>query len=99
MPMGQNACTNWQIYAVDSVTNIRTEILHIDRWDAHWRKKYDFINPVHISKTNKIFAVASYNNSESNPAIAIVPTKKIKYGEGERDELFLVQYDFVELEE
>ncbi len=99
MPMGQSACTSWEIYAIDSVTGIRTEILHIDRWDAHWRKKYDFINPVCLAKTNKIFAVASYNNSESNPGITVVPTKKIKYGEGERDEMFLVQYDVVETNE
>lgn len=97
MPMGQNACTSWEIYAIDSVTGRRTDILNIPRWDAHWRKKYDFTTPVKLSKGSRIFAVTSYNNSEGNASLAILPAKKIIYGEGERDEMFLVQYDVVEL--
>lgn len=99
MPMGQNACTSWEIYAIDSVNGRRTDILNLPRWDAHWRKKYDFTTPVHLTKGTKIFAVASYNNSEGNVSLTILPAKKIMYGEGERDEMFLVQYDMVELAE
>jgi hypothetical protein len=99
MPMGQNACTSWEIYAIDSVTGRRIDILNIPRWDGHWRKKYDFSMPIQLTKGSKIFAVTSYNNSEGNASLTILPAKKIIYGEGERDEMFLVQYDVVELAE
>lgn len=98
MPMGQNACYSWEIYALDSLTGARTNILKISRWDAHWRKKYDFITPVRIPATAKIFGVTYYNNSEENSSLIILPPKKITNGEGEREEFFLVQYDVVETE-
>jgi hypothetical protein len=98
MPMGQFALSSWEIYAVDSLTGRRVELLKILHWDAHWKKKYVLENPVHLSAGSKIFGIAYYNNSEDNPNLIILPPKKIKYGEGQRDELFLVQFDTVDKE-
>lgn len=98
MPMGQYALTSWEIYAVDSITGRRFDILRIPYWDAHWKKKYILEKPVYLSAGSKIFGVADYNNSPDNPNLIIIPPKKIKYGEGQRDELFIVQFDIVEKE-
>ena len=98
MPMGKFALSSWEIYAVDSLTGRRVELLKILHWDAHWKKKYILENPVHLSAGSKIFGIAYYNNSDDNPNLIILPPKKIKFGEGQRDELFIVQFDFVDKE-
>lgn len=98
MPQGQYACYSWEIYAIDSVSGKRINILKIPTWDAHWKKKYDMAVPIKLSAGSKIFGIAFYNNSEENHNLTILPPKKIKNGEATRDELFLVQYDFVEIE-
>jgi hypothetical protein len=97
MPQGQYACYSWEIYAIDSISGSRINILKIPKWDAHWKKKYDMAVPIRLSAGSKIFGIAYYNNSEENNNLIIMPPKKIKNGEATRDELFLVQYDFVEM--
>ena len=95
MPMGQTALGSWDIYAVDSSTNQRYNLLRIPYWDAHWKKKYLLETPVQLSAGSKIFGVAYYNNTDGNNNLLILPPKKINYGEGQRDELFVVQFDVV----
>ena len=95
MPMGQAALSSWEIYAVDSLTGQRSNLVKIPHWDAHWKKKYTLETPVQLSAGSKIFGVAYYNNSDDNTNLTVLPPKKIKYGEGQRDELFVVQFDFV----
>jgi hypothetical protein len=96
MPMGQNALSSWEIYAIDSLTNKRYDILKIPHWDAHWKKKYILGTPILLSAGSKIYGIAYYNNSDDNTNLIILPPKKIKYGEGQRDELFVVQFDIVD---
>lgn len=96
MPMGQFALSSWEIYAIDSLTGRRVALLNIPHWDAHWKKKYLLEKPVSLSAGSKIIGIAYYNNSADNPNLIILPPKKIQYGEGQRDELFLVQFDVVE---
>ncbi len=98
MPQGQYACYSWEIYAIDSASGKRINILKIPKWDAHWKKKYDMAVPVKLSAGSKVFGIAYYNNAEENNNLIILPPKKIKNGEATRDELFLVQYDFVNME-
>lgn len=93
MPVGQVALGGWEIYAVDSASQQRINLLKIPYWDAHWKKKYLLQNPVQLSAGSKIFGIAYYNNSEDNPNLTILPPKKIRHGHGQRDELFLVQFD------
>lgn len=95
MPMGQAALSSWEIYAVDSLTGRRSNLLKIPYWDAHWKKKYSLETPVQLSAGSKIFGVAYYNNTDGNTNLVILPPKKIKYGEGRRDELFAVSFDVV----
>jgi len=95
MPMGQFALSSWDIYAIDSLTQQRFNILKIPHWDAHWKKKYQLQTPVRLSAGSIIYAIAYYNNSGDNSSLVILPPKKIKYGEGQRDELFFVQFDVV----
>ena len=97
MPLGQYACYSWEIYAMDSMTGKRINILKIPKWDAHWKKKYDMAVPIKLPAGSKIFGIAYYNNSEENNNLTILPPKKIKNGEATRDELFLVQYDYAEV--
>jgi len=98
MPMGQFALSSWEIYAIDSLTGNRFNILRIPHWDAHWKKKYTLETPVSLSAGSKVFGIAYYNNADDNPNLIILPPKKIKYGEGQRDELFIVQFDFIDEE-
>lgn len=95
MPMGQVALSSWEIYAVDSVSDRRINLLKISHWEPHWKKKYLLEAPVQLSAGSKIFGVAYYNNSDDNPNLPILPPQKIKYGEGKRDEFFAVLFDVV----
>ncbi len=79
------------------VTGQRINILKIPHWDAHWKKKYYPDIPIRLSAGSTIFGVAYYNNGDDNTDLIILPPKKIKNGEGQRDELFVVGYDLVEL--
>lgn len=98
MPVGQTALSSWEIYAMDSLTGQRINLLKIPYWDAHWKAKYELATPVRLSAGSKIFGVAYYDNSDDNPNLIILPPKKIRYGEGQRDELFAVQFDVVYME-
>lgn len=98
MPMGQFALSSWEIYAIDSLTGNRFNILRIPHWDAHWKKKYTLETPVRLSAGSKVFGIAYYNNADDNPNLIILPPKKIRYGEGQRDELFIVQFDFIDVD-
>ncbi|MBK7762940.1 MAG: hypothetical protein IPI46_06155 [Bacteroidetes bacterium] len=98
MPMGQYACSSWEFYAIDSISRNRINILSIPKWDANWKKKYELQKTLQLSKGSEIFAIATYDNSDENINLIILPPQKIKYGEGSRDELFLVVYDFVNYE-
>jgi hypothetical protein len=92
MPQGMYACKSWEIYAVNN-NNQKINILKIPVWDYHWKKKYDLAEPKYLEKGTKIIAIAEYDNSETNENLPLLPPTKIKYGEGFREELFLVQFD------
>lgn len=96
MPMGQFALSSWDIYAIDSSNGIRIPLLRIPHWDAHWKKKYYLQQPLHLPKGSTIHATAYYNNSDDNRSLIILPPKQIRYGEGIRDEMFVIQYDYLE---
>jgi hypothetical protein len=95
MPMGQFVCRSWEIFAIDKSSGQQINLLKIPDWDFHWKKKYDFTRPVFLPAGTEIRAIASYDNSEENPGIPLLPAIKIKYGEGKREEMFLVQFDVV----
>lgn len=94
MPLGQFSLSSWEIYAINANTGERHNLLKIPFWDAHWKRKYELQSPVHLPAGSSIFGVAYYNNGDDNPNLIITPPKDIRYGEGHRDELFLVQYDY-----
>lgn len=92
------SCQNWEIYAVDSVSGNRVELLNIPRWDVHWRAKYVLQEPVKLSPGTVIYANAFYNNSEENSNLITLPPQKITGGQGSRNELFMVTMDLANSE-
>ena len=97
MPQGQFACQSWEIFAIDKESGRQINLLHIPEWDFHWRKKYDLQKPIYLPAGTEIQAIATYNNTEENPSLSILPPVKIKYGESKSDEMFLVLFDLVYL--
>lgn len=95
MPLGQNTCFSWSIYALDTMTLDRLPILEIPEWEFQWRRKYEFLKPIVIPKGHIIISEATYLNNEENENLTIFPTQPVKRGEGKKDEMFGVVFDYV----
>ncbi len=91
-PFGQNVLSSWSIYFIDE-NNKKQPLVNIPQWDIHWKKVYNFKQPISIKKGSKIVAEASYNFTEENIRIPIIPLGRVPYGEGPKNELFLVAMD------
>jgi hypothetical protein len=92
-PQAHFSCQQWDIYAIDSISGQRFELLHIPRWDTHWREKYMLNQPVTLSAGSVIYATVFYNNSEENSNLINLPSQKITSGKGSRNELFFISFD------
>ena len=96
IPCGQNACTGWEVFAIDGITKKRINILKIENWDAHWLRKYEFKYPIKLSAGSIINSETFYNNDDDNNNLTILPPKKIVYGEGSRMEMYKLFVDVTE---
>ena len=95
-PYGQMICEKWQILLVDTEGS-SSILLEIDDWQFKWQRKFEFTVPIEVRKGSKIIAIATYNNTIENTDILIFPTKKVPYGEGLNQELYLVSFDFAKM--
>ncbi len=91
-PFGQNFLTSWNIQIVND-KGVQSPLLNIPQWDMHWKKAYQFDTPILVKKGSKIIADAIYNFTEENIRLPIIPLGRVPYGEGPKNELFLVAMD------
>jgi hypothetical protein len=91
-PFGQNVLTAYNISFCDE-NGKNQPLLNIPLWDMHWKKTYTYNTPILIKKGSKIIVEALYNFTEENTRLPIIPLGRIPYGEGPKNELFLVAMD------
>ncbi len=92
-PLGQYVNKSWKIYT-ESVNGAVTPLLQIQDWELQWKRSYQLVHPVTIMEGDEIIIEAYYDNTEENINIPQYPPRKTYPGEGRRDEMFMVQYDF-----
>jgi hypothetical protein len=65
-------------------------LIHVDDWDFNWQFTYAFKEPVRAPAGSKQITEAIYDNSEDNPRNPNSPPKRVRFGEGTADEMFLL---------
>lgn len=70
-------------------------LLSIPRYDFNWQSSYRLAAPLYVEKGSKVIGVATYDNSEANPANPD-PTKTVRFGEQTWDEMMIGYMDVVE---
>ncbi|MBL4847713.1 MAG: hypothetical protein JKY65_19520 [Planctomycetes bacterium] len=63
-------------------------LLSVPRYDFNWQNAYRLKNPVFVPKGSKVIGVATFDNSDQNPANPD-PTKTVRFGEQTWDEMMI----------
>jgi hypothetical protein len=92
-PLGQYVNKSWKIYG-KTIDGAIIPMLKIEDWELQWKRSYELIHPVTLNKGDEIIIEAYYDNTEENINIPQYPPRKTYPGEGRRDEMFMVQYDY-----
>jgi hypothetical protein len=65
-------------------------ILEIPRWDFHWQGSYALVEPIKLTKDDKVEIRCVYDNSaEHRAAVGMGPPVDVTWGEGTEDEMCL----------
>jgi hypothetical protein len=68
--------------------------INIPHWDFHWQGQYYFQKPVIVDAGSTLKAIATYNNTASNPHNPNSPPQTVTLGEATTDEMMLVYFAF-----
>jgi hypothetical protein len=82
-----------QVYALKPGGDT-VHLVNIPDWDFHWQMYYRFQKPIYLPPGTKGVAIATYNNTTSNPNNPNNPPQIISLGEGTGDEMMLVYFNF-----
>lgn len=72
--------------------------IDIPHWDFHWQGQYYFQKPVIVDGGSTLRAIATYNNTSSNPHNPNNPPLTVNLGEATTDEMMLVYFAFAQYE-
>ena len=92
MPQSQLLCKSWEVFATIPEDKKPLKLLKIPDWDFHWKREYEFLEPIFLPKGTTIHAMAKYDNTEANFSNPSIPTTPMKSGFGMFEELFLVHF-------
>jgi hypothetical protein len=81
-----------QVYALKPGGDT-VHLVNIPDWDFHWQMYYRFQRPIYLPPGTKAVAVATYDNTTSNPNNPNNPPQTISVGEGTGDEMMLVYFN------
>jgi len=65
-------------------------LVQVDDWDFNWQLVYALKEPLKLPKGTKQIVEAVYDNSAGNPRNPSNPPKRVTWGEGTTDEMFLL---------
>jgi len=65
----------------------RRELLLIDDWDYRWQDTYEYAQPILLPKGTVVVAEFVWDNSEDHPRNPNSPPKRVRWGEGSKDEM------------
>jgi len=67
----------------------------INNWDFEWQGFYNFKNILKVPAGSRMYAIAKYNNTSSNPNNPNNPPQLVIPGEATTDEMFLVFFQYL----
>ncbi len=85
----------WELFAV-TPTNDTINIIRINQWDFNWQGAYTFDRMKKIPAGSVVHVNASYDNTANNPYNPSNPPVMVTWGEGTKDEMYLVGTEWVE---
>lgn len=62
-------------------------LIDVPQWDFNWQDEYMLADPMQLPAGTKIEVVATYDNSENNPANPSSPPQRVTFGEETTDEM------------
>jgi thiol-disulfide isomerase/thioredoxin len=83
----------FRIEAVDR-DGKRELVLDVPRYDFNWQNTYVFAEPLRMREGSMLQCVATYDNSENNPANPD-PAKSVKWGDQTWEEMLVAQFEAV----
>lgn len=86
--------TSIKSFGVLSNNKDTIKLVNIPKWDFNWQRQYTFKNLTRIPANTTLYAVATYDNTSSNPTNANKIIKDVSLGEGTGDEMLLVYFFF-----
>lgn len=89
---------HWEVYLERPNGEIENLIL-IDDWDFNWQGGFSFPRYIVAPQGSKVHAIASYDNTASNPNNPSNPPKFVTWGEGTEDEMYYLPLNYVEYRE
>lgn len=86
---------HWEVYLEHADGKIEN-LIRINKWDFNWQGGYSFRKYITAKAGAKIHAIASYDNTASNPNNPSNPPQFVTWGEGTEDEMYYLPLNFVE---
>jgi len=85
---------SWKLYAVHT-NGDTTNLIHIPDWDFNWQGAYYFPKLIKLETGTVLHAIGVYDNTTANPDNPNTPPVQVTWGEGTKDEMFLVFISWV----
>lgn len=85
---------SWEIYAVTPQSDT-IEIIKINEWDFNWQGFFSFPSLLKIPAGSTVHFYGTYDNTADNPSNPNDPPQWMSWGEGTKEEMFIVFVNFV----
>ncbi len=86
---------SWEVYATSPDLNDTIPLISIPDWDFNWQGFYTYEQIQHIPAGYTVHAIATYDNTASNPFNPSDPPQWSSWGEGTEDEMYLVYLSLI----
>lgn len=84
----------FEVFAVFPDGNTTKLLLRVDDWDFHFKRGYEFLNPVFLPEGTVIHTLATYDNTVHNLSNPNDPPRTTGWGNGMYEEMFLVYFSY-----
>jgi len=85
---------SWEIYSKRGA-DIAEKMIKIPQWDFQWQGTYNFRSLIRIKPGDEINLIGAYDNTAENPNNPNDPPEVVTWGEGTRDEMFVVFFNII----
>jgi len=89
---------HWEIF-LERPSGEIVPLLRINDWDFNWQGSYFFTKYIPAFAGDRLHAIASYDNTASNPNNPHNPPQKMKWGLGTSNEMYYLLYYYVDYNE